>query len=412
MAVKPAPDSSADSAPADADNKTKVRDIKDATNAQESSAGDSKVAPKVSTKPSRPRRRTSLWVSLLIVIVAIVFGAREFQARMHNVFEQDARIAGDLVTFSSRVSGWIIEINVREGDRVEKGQVLARIDARESTLNVGRLEAQIAGLAAERERLVANRYLADQQITSRINTRESELSTARAALEALEPQVKLSREEFERAESLFASKVVPKRQLDQARADMQRLEGEFLTATARRSSANAKLQEAKADVARLTVYDREIQVLEFRRAELEAELQGLKLDLEDRTIRSTIDGVIDRTFVEVGEYVTPGQRIALLHDPSDIWVEANIKETEIRRLKIGQRVDISVDAYPDHSFEGRLESIGNAATSEFALLPSPNPSGNFTKTTQRLRTRIALEQQQDLLRPGMMVEIAINVRGE
>ena len=108
--------------------------------------------------------------------------------------------------------------------------------------------------------------------------------------------------------------------------------------------------------------------------------------------------------------MTPGQRLALVHDPETIWIEANIKETEIRKLKIGQEVDVSVDAYPDTQFRGRVLSVGNATTSEFALLPSPNPSGNFTKITQRLPVRIAIEQQGGLLRPGMMVEINIDIR--
>ena len=139
-------------------------------------------------------------------------------------------------------------------------------------------------------------------------------------------------------------------------------------------------------------------------------MEKQKLDLNDRTIRSPVDGVIDKTFIKVGEYVTPGQRLALAHDPAKIWIEANIKETQIRKLKIGQRVELGVDAYPDIAFEGRVLSIGNATTSEFALLPSPNPSGNFTKITQRMAVRIAIDQKDDLLRPGMMVEVNIDIR--
>ena len=87
-----------------------------------------------------------------------------------------------------------------------------------------------------------------------------------------------------------------------------------------------------------------------------------------------------------------------------------MKETDIRKVKIGQTVDVTVDAFPDKKFAGKVTAIGNAATSEFALLPTPNPSGNFTKITQRLRVRVAIEQEQKLLRPGMMVEVYIDVR--
>ena len=144
-----------------------------------------------------------------------------------------------------------------------------------------------------------------------------------------------------------------------------------------------------------------------REAEFSAKIRRQRLDLEDRTIKSPIAGVVDRTFVETGEYVTPGQRLMLVHDPKRIWIEANIKETHVRRLKVGQEVTVEVDAYPDESFTGRVERIGNTATSAFALLPSPNPSGNFTKITQRLPVRIAIEQREGRLRPGMMVEVNI-----
>jgi membrane fusion protein, multidrug efflux system len=165
---------------------------------------------------------------------------------------------------------------------------------------------------------------------------------------------------------------------------------------------------------------------------LRAQLARQKLDLADRNIRTPVKGVIDKTFVDMGEYVTPGQRLVLMHDPETIWVEANVKETEVRKLRIGQRVEVAVDAYPGEGiidrtlglfgfdsqdngdthpeFIGHVIAIGNSTTAEFALLPSPNPSGNFTKITQRLPVRIAVEQKDRKLRPGMMVEINIDIR--
>jgi membrane fusion protein (multidrug efflux system) len=136
------------------------------------------------------------------------------------------------------------------------------------------------------------------------------------------------------------------------------------------------------------------------------------LDIKDRTILSPVDGVIDTTFVNEGEYVRPGQRLMLIHDPSQIWVKANIRETELRYVKIGAPVEISVDAFPDRIFKGEVFRIGNTTTSEFSLLPSPNPSGNFTKITQRLPVRIKVTQDGELLRPGMMVEIDIVIPEE
>ena len=120
-------------------------------------------------------------------------------------------------------------------------------------------------------------------------------------------------------------------------------------------------------------------------------------------------GTIDRTFIEPGEYVARGQRLLLMHNSAVIWVEANVKETDIRNVKLGAVAKISVDAYPDLVVVGEVVRIGNAATNQFALLPSPNPSGSFTKITQRLPVKIAVPQTDGLLRPGMMVEVEIAI---
>ena len=391
-----------------ADRADKVTSIK----SKETEEQPTEEEPKATSGPRAPRRRRrfGLIISILVVIAAGYFGFQEFQARMTHVFEQDARIAGNLITVSSRVSGWVTDLQVRESQHVRKGAVLVRIDDRESHLAAERLNAQLGGIKAEQAQLNAERELAQSQISSRINTRKSEVNAANAAIESLRPQLELAQSEYRRAKSLFSKKVIPKRELDQRRATKQRLEGDLRTAAAKRESSENQLREARAAAAQLKVLDSQIAVLDHKRAEIDALYRSRTLDLADRTIRAPVDSVIDRTFVEVGEFVSPGQRLVLVHDPKEVWVEANIKETEIRRLKLGQAVDIHVDAYPDREFTGKVLSIGNAATSEFALLPSPNPSGNFTKTTQRLRTMIAVEQQEGLLRPGMMVEVSIAVK--
>ena len=98
------------------------------------------------------------------------------------------------------------------------------------------------------------------------------------------------------------------------------------------------------------------------------------------------------------------------HNPKKVWVSANIKETNIRHVQLQTTVKILVDAYPRKIFQGKISKIGNAATSEFALLPTPNPSGNFTKIVQRLRIRIDLDEHNGLLKPGMMVEVEIGIK--
>ena len=183
----------------------------------------------------------------------------------------------------------------------------------------------------------------------------------------------------------------------------------FQQAEAEVSAAAAALVEASASRQQLLVLDKQLTMLSHRKEQILAQRDRQELDLQDRVIRSPLDGVVDKVFVNPSEYVAAGQRLMMVHDPQKIWVSANIKETEIRHVRIGATATIIVDAYPDEVFHGKIIRIGSAATSQFALLPKPNPSGNFTKITQRLSMKIAVEQNNRLLRPGMMVEVNIGI---
>lgn len=361
-------------------------------------------------RPSRRRFGLRYIIIGLVVIVGGIFAFREVHQRLIYVYEYDARIAGDMVTVSSRVAGWVTVLPVTEGQQIGGGQMLVKIDDRESKLLIKQLQAQIDAVAAQRARLVAERKLVDIQTETRVNTQVAAVSAANAAVSALKPQLDNAKSQFARDEALFAKKVVSRRQFDQTRTTMQQIDGDYRTRVAELEEARNKLREARAERQRLAVLDNEIAILVHEEDELKAQLDRQRLDVEDRTIGSPVSGVVDRVFVEEGEYVTPGQRLLLVHDPKRVWIDANVKETDIRKVKIGQNVDVTVDAFPDRKFAGKVIAIGNAATSEFALLPTPNPSGNFTKITQRLRVRVAIDQEEDLLRPGMMVEVFIDVR--
>lgn len=354
-------------------------------------------------------RKRRFAIAALIGIVGAVFGGLEIHDRVKNIHEVDARIGGDLITISSRVAGWVTAIGVSEGDDVKPGTVLVTIDARESTLKSKELEAQIASLRAEKDRTLAEKRLVDKETAAKSQSEKARLAASQVTVSSLQPQLDLARREHERAQSLFDKRVASRRQLDQAEAALKRIEREHRIAVADLRAAEAKLAEVEAERERLSVLDSAVAVYGHREAELQAKLDEQRLDMDDRVIKSAISGVVDKSFVDIGEYVTPGQRLVLIHNPEVIWIDANIKETDIRKISVGDEVQVSVDAYPDRPFVGHVKVIGNATTAEFALLPSPNPSGNFTKITQRLPVRIAIDQQDRLLRPGMMVEIKINI---
>lgn len=366
-------------------------------------------SPSTPVKKKKHGRVVSILFVILLIVGALSWGGIQLFGRLNYVYEYDARVGGTLIIVSSRVSGWVTKRAVEQGSEIKKGQVLVQIDSRESTLKVQHYDVKLQGVKAEIDRLAAEHAMVERQTNSRHDTQKLEFRAAEAATQALKAQRKLAMVDFERSQSLLERKIIPRQSYDKDNAQLQRLEGEVAEALAKQKAASAKLEEVEADRERLKVLDQQLSILKSQKNEYFVLKDQQRLDLKDRTILSIIDGVVDETFVEKGEYVNPGQRLMLIHDPLDIWVDANIKETQIRRVKRGQTVLISVDAYPGKEFRGRVKAIGNTTTGKFALLPNPNPSGNFTKITQRIPVRIAVEQNGTMLRPGMLVEVKIMV---
>ena len=366
-------------------------------------------APTLHTPKRSYRIRPAFIIAIIFSVVSVYFLSIEVHNRIAFINEEDARIHADLTTISSRVAGWITKIPAVEGEKIIAGTVLIQVDNRESRILVSELEAQAAGLNAERSRLAAERILVASQIASRLVSEQSRVSAAKVVVSSLRPQRGLAERELNRAKNLYANKVTSRRQLDQAETKYQQTDREYRISLADLQAAKSRIKEAEADRARLGVLAADVIVLEQRVSETRARIERQRLDVTDRAVKSPINGVIDKTFVNVGEYVTPGQRLLLVHNPAGIWVEANVKETVVSKLSVGQSVNIHVDAYPDEAFIGTVANIGSAATSQFALLPTPNPSGNFTKITQRLPIRITIEKPDPRLRPGMMVEVKIAI---
>lgn len=328
-----------------------------------------------------------------------------------RVTETDARITTDQIAVSSRVSGWVTELPVIEGDRIAIGDLLIAVDARDAKLKLDELDARLLAIGSQRAQISAETAMVDAQTRSRKEAAASRVTAARAAVKASDEQRKLARTDFERIKSLTGTRVVSQQRLDQARTELSRTDERYQIAVANLAAAQADAREADADRQQIQVNESLLDNLRFQESQIASERDRQVLDIEDRTIRSPLNGVASRTFIDKGEFVRPGQRLMLIHDPNNVWVEANIKETELRHLEPGMPVKLHVDAYPDREFTGKVERIGQAATSEFALLPNPNPSGNFTKVTQRLPIRISVEQDEAILRPGMLVVVEIDIPG-
>ncbi len=365
-----------------------------------------------SAKPRRERRtgRGKLVAVFVVAILLLAAGGRWVYHRYAHVYTDDARIDGEVVTVSSRVSGWLTELNVIEGDSVAKGQVLAQVDPRDSLLHREVLLSKLKSVESQTAVVRSQSGQVDEETLGRLQSDTNRLVAAEAQVAALEVQMKQARDDYERARELTAQKWLSQQAMERAGTTFQQTQENHRKSVAEVAVARGTLSASGGSRKQLNVLESQLLVLNRQADEIRAEIRRQEIDISDRTIASPADGRVVMTFVRKGEHVATGQRILMFHDPARIWVEANIKETDIGLLEPGMKAQIRVDAYRDRVFSGEVFRIGQAATSKFALLPDPNPSGNFTKITQRLPVRIRLDEADAKLRPGMMVEVDIAIR--
>jgi membrane fusion protein, multidrug efflux system len=356
-------------------------------------------------------RRTGIRMAVvgLLLVLAAGFLTKWMTDRWAHVAIDDSRIAATLVTISSEVSGRLLKVPVVAGDSVKRATVLAVIDRQQAELELQALESQIRSIEAHQSQLRAEQDMVRTQVARKVEAGQAEVAAAQAAHASSEVALRNAKIRFARAKNLETSKIVPAQELEQAQTELSVAEQQERTAAAHITTAQANLAVVKTEATKLDVLDHQIAMLEAQKSAQSADRDRKQIDIAHGLIKADFDGVIDSTFVDAGEYVSPGTRLLIYHDPKTVWVDANVKETDFRRLKIGAPAKIFVDAYPGRTFIGKVIRLGEAATSQFALLPSPNPSGNFTKVTQRLPIRLSIDQQEDLLRPGMMVEVSVDV---
>ena len=347
-------------------------------------------------------------ILLAILVLALVFWSFEWlKGSFLYVHETDSRVMADLVAISSEVDGIITQRIVSEGSIISKGDLLVRIDTTVAELKLKQIMAERETKAAELKSSIAEYNMSKGQINTKIASQKAKLVEAHANQRIFIHDVAFLEKELGRINTLLQTGVAARSQVDRIEVNFLKAKQQLIAADTSVSAAVASVNEALANRALLTVKKSENQALEAKLAEIDAKLNMEREMIKRFNVISSMDGIVGRTLVNEGEIVSKGQRLLVLHDPNKIWIETNIRETEINRLSLGQGVKIEVDAYPDEKFSGKISRIGNAATSQFALLPKLNEAGNFTKVTQRIRVQIEVAQQKHLLRPGMMVEVFI-----
>jgi len=345
-------------------------------------------------------------IAVISVLALIAFAFWLYQRATH-VYTDDARIASRMIEVSAESAGQLVAYPIQQGQTLADGDLIAQIDSDEAQFVLAELRSELQSQLASYQQLLARIEQVEQSTGGRLQAAQSRLQAALASQQGAKFDLELQQLEWERAQTLLERKIISEQDWEAARNVQQQAYQFMQRATADVSSARASVMEAKAEQAELDVLAQELLSLEHEQNRVRARTSRQQVLVSKLKILAPEAGIVDKSFVEKGEYVLPGQRLVLIHNPDKIWVAANIKETEIRHIQLGTRAVLSVDGYPDMQLEGEVFEIGGAATSQFSLLPSSNPSGNFTKVTQRIPIKISIEQARQQLRPGMMVEVAL-----
>ena len=357
-----------------------------------------------------PKRRGMLkWLGLLSVVGMLAFGSYELFYWFTHVYEFDARIRTDLTRIASRVNGTIETIEVSEGDRVGAGDVLVTMKAGAVRQRIAALKADIASASAEASKLMAEKQALAADLNARTATKRQLVRALEVERQALVNRHQLAKKKLKRAMFLVSKKLTPEQTKEDDEDRVLDLAGQVSVASARVKVAQREIAEIEAEHAEIVVLDEEIKISKIEGQRLEAQIKEQEVDIADRVIRSPIDGVVDRIFKNIGEYVEDADDLLLVHDPANIWIEANIGEDEIRLVRIGQTVRVDLDAYPYETFKGEVIQIGMVTVADLA--PGGNNStAKSLKSTQKIPVRIKLLNPPPLTAPGMLVEVNIQIR--
>ncbi|MDI4639156.1 MULTISPECIES: HlyD family secretion protein [Halomonadaceae] len=370
--------------------------------------------------PRRPGKGTKLALLAVALLACALWAGVAIYHRMSHVSAQDARVMANQVTVSSRLAGWVTDFTVIEGDHLDKGAIVAKLYSQPDEQELETRQAGVAVMQARVDYQQQRLEVAERQLEGGKSLTHQELSASQAAMQAAQARLVQARKDFQRSDALLAKHSVSQQQRDEdyyayqaAQAEYHHAQQEVAVSQALADNAEVGfINGSQMPLPNPSVQHSQLRVARQALSEARARLEQTKQHIADLQVPSPVSGVVNKTFIDQGEYVSPGQPILMMHDPAKLWVEANIKETDISELRVDQPVAIAVDAFPDQTFSGHITTIGRAATSQFALLPDPNPSGNFTKITQRLPVRIAFDEGPiDLIGPGMMVNVEIDVSG-
>jgi membrane fusion protein (multidrug efflux system) len=401
----------------------------------------------VAQPQSKVRRLLIYGGAALVVVVAGLF-----IYYFNRESTDDAQVNGHITAVSAKVYGRVAEVLVNDNQPVKAGQPLVKLDARDyqaaldqakAQLALAESEAQSAGVDVPRtrENVVSGTSSADAQLSGAQadamraevtydQARTSDLAWAQANVDKSRANAQLAQADLARFTPLMEKGEISKQQYDAAKANADatasalKADEEKFTqaqrsveiAKAQLEAAKARIQQAQAGVAAAKADTKQVAIKQADAAgkiakvqQARAAVEAAELNLEYATIAAPVDGFVTHKQVEVGQVVQQGQGLLVVVPLQDVWVTANFKETQLKKMKAGQKAEVKVDTY-GKTFSGHVDSIAGATGAVLSLLPPENATGNYVKVVQRVPVKIILDpipQEKAVLRPGMNVEATV-----
>ena len=401
------------------------------------------------------KKKTFRWIMAALIIMSLIFGVLYYVHSLSFESTDDAFIDGNITPISPRISGHISGIYVSDNQWVKKGDLLVEIDPRnfEAELDAAKagLEAKKAADRAKNVEVELTKVIAFSELNeaadgveaskaavlearARLDLSRAALEQAKVEAEAQNARHQLDVTDLTRYRELIKSRTVSQKDLDHAAAaelissaELESAKKKIVTqeAIVKESEASLKASEAKLRQANARLSSAESAPQKLKQSQSQAdvshadidkaaaEVAQAKLTLSYTKIYAPADGYVTKKGVKPGQFVQTGQSLMAIVEKM-VWVTANFKETQLTRIRSGQPVEIGIDAYPDITFHGHVDSIQYGTGARFSLLPPENATGNYVKVVQRVPVKIVFDRMEDyenvLLPPGMSVVPEVNIK--
>ncbi len=339
----------------------------------------------------RARARPFVRIAMVVVLVALIAGGIYYWQSTKDIeTTDDAYTDGRAVTISPRVTGQVVSLDVNDNQFVHQGDPLIHIDPRQYEASLEQAQGQLA--ASQGQYAAAGHALDVAQVNF-----PARLESARAQLLDAQANLFKAQTDYKRQQSIPRA-ATSGQQIDYATAALRSAEAQV-------ASAQAAVQQAAPVKPNIAQSNAQVKQLQGSVSQADANLTQAKLNLEWSIVRAPQDGWITRRNVEKGNYVTPGQQIFSIVSP-EVWITANFKENQLARMRAGQHVKLSIDAYPALKLTGHIDSVQLGSGSKFTAFPPENATGNFVKIVQRVPVKIDIDSGLD---PHLPLPLGISV---